>query len=191
LSNEVTRKEDWGELGPAMRALSSDKRRAFVCAYLLEPPGRCAQINAARKAGYGTPRTKPGHMANIAWRLMQDPRLVAAIAEESRKMLRVGSPEAVNALLNMVRDPEHKSHARAVEMVLARSDPPVVHQTMTVEHRHSEGDMIELVRRFAKEIGVDEATLLGVNRPERVIEGHCVEVKDTETTNAQKAATGE
>jgi phage terminase small subunit len=178
------------ELGPAMRALKP-KWQAFVCAYLLEPPGRGAQVNAARKAGYGTPKTKPVQMANIAWRLMQEPRIVAAIAEESRKMLRTGSPEAVNALLNMVRDPEHKSHARAVEMVLARSDPPVVHQTMTVEHRHSNDDMIELARRLAQELGVDETTLLGVNRSPKLIETTYTEVKDAEPANPQKSATAE
>jgi hypothetical protein len=130
-------------------------------------------------------------MANIAWRIMQDPSVVAAIAEESRKMLRVGSPEAVNALLNLVRDPEHKSHARAVEMLLARADPPVVHQHMIVEHKRNDAKMIELARRFAQEMGVDEAKLLGVNRSQQVIEADYVEVKDTEPANTQKSATAE
>jgi phage terminase small subunit len=187
LSKDVPRDN---ELGPAMQALKP-KWRAFVCAYLLEPPGMGAQVNAARRAGYGTPKTKPAHMANIAWRLMQEPRIIAAIAEESRKMLRSGSPQAVNALMAMVADPEHKSHARAVEMVLARSDPPEFRQTMTVEHKHNNDDMIELAKRLAQELGVEESTLLGVNRPMKLIEGRAVEVKDPEPAKTPKPGTAE
>jgi hypothetical protein len=53
--------------------------------------------------------------------------VAAAIVEESRKMLRTGSPEAVNALLVMIRDPNHKGHLRAVGMMLDRTDPTIYH----------------------------------------------------------------
>jgi phage terminase small subunit len=114
------------ELGPAMLALK-EKQRAFVTCLLLEPPGHGAQVNAARRAGYGTAKTKPVHMANIASRLVRHPKVAAAIVEESRKMLRTGSPEAVNALLVMIRDPNHKGHLRAVGMMLDRTDPTIYH----------------------------------------------------------------
>jgi phage terminase small subunit len=151
------------ELGPAMLALK-ERQRAFVTCLLLEPPGHGAQVNAARRAGYGTAKTKPVHMANIASRLVRHPKVLAAIVEESRKMLRTGSPEAVNALLAMIRDPNHKGHVRAVGMMLERTDPTVYHQHVTVERRQSEEEMIEFARRFAKELGVDESRLLGCNR---------------------------
>jgi phage terminase small subunit len=128
-------REDWGALGPAMRALPNNRYRAFVDAYLLEKPGHGAQTNAARRAGFGHAKTKPIHMANIASRLMRRDDVVAAIAEETRKLLRAGAPEAVKALQNLVRDPAHKDHARGISMVLARTDPEISQHDIHVTHK--------------------------------------------------------
>ena len=174
------------ELGPAMLALK-EKQRAFVTCLLLEPPGHGAQVNAARRAGYGTAKKKPVHMANIASRLARHPKVVAAILEESRKMLRTGSPEAVNALIAMIRDPNHKGHLRAVGMMLERTDPTVYHQHVTVERKQSEEEMVEFVRRFAKELGVDESKLLGCSRSLPTIETDYVEVQDLESETREGA----
>src|SRR5262245_56018796 len=100
--NAITRNQTWGELGEAMKALPNDRYRAFVEFYLLEKPGRGAQTAAARRAGFGKPRTTALSMAQIAYRLMRDERVVAAIAEESRKLLRAGAPDAVKALRNAI-----------------------------------------------------------------------------------------
>jgi phage terminase small subunit len=128
-------KEDWPQLGQAMNALPNNKWRNFVEFYLLEKPGYGAQTNAARRAGFGKRHTKPLYMARIASRLMADPRIQAALAEEARKIVRGGAPEAANALLAMVRDPEHRDHARAVNMVLARTDPEVARHDISVTHK--------------------------------------------------------
>ncbi len=59
------RKEDWGQLGPEMRALANDKQRAFVENYLLETytnghkNNYGAQVNAARMAGFGGEKATP------------------------------------------------------------------------------------------------------------------------------------
>ena len=71
------REEVLGEYGPAMRALPNHRWRAFVEFYMLENPGRGAQTNAARRAGFGNARTSPLNMAHIAWRLMRDERMQA------------------------------------------------------------------------------------------------------------------
>jgi len=132
----LTRKEEsWGSLGPAMKALPNDRYRAFVDFYLMEKPGYGAQTNAAKRAGFGKPETNDQTYRAIAWRIMQDPRVVAALAEEARKMLRGGAPDAVKALQGMVDDPTHKDHARAVAMVLDRTDPTVSNQHIAVTHR--------------------------------------------------------
>jgi hypothetical protein len=111
-----------------MRALPNDKWRSFVWHYLSEPPRYGAASRAARAAGYGT-RSKKSHNLNVlAYRLMHDLRMIAAIAEQSKLVVRAGAPEAVNALYNMIRDPSHKDHGRAVAMVLDRVDPVVSHQ---------------------------------------------------------------
>jgi len=74
MSVALPTKPDWGELGPAMRALPNDRWRAFVEFYLLETTANGAknnygaQANAARKQGgirraedngprWNTPRT--------------------------------------------------------------------------------------------------------------------------------------
>jgi hypothetical protein len=129
------RKEDWPQLGQAMNALPNNKWRNFVEFLLLEKPGYGAQTNAARRAGFGKRHTKPLYMARIASRLMADSRIQAALAEEARKIVRGGAPEAANALLAMVRDPEHRDHARAVNMVLARTDPEISRADINVTHK--------------------------------------------------------
>jgi hypothetical protein len=122
------RPDDFGQLGPAMRALPNNRYRAFVEFYLLEKPGHGAQTNAARRAGFGHARTTPLNMARIASRCIRRDDVIAAIAEESRKLLRGGAPEAVRALQNLIRNPEHKDHARGIALVLGRTDPEVTNR---------------------------------------------------------------
>lgn len=127
-------REDWGQLGPAMRGLPNDRWRDYVHFYVSHPPGHGAQTAAAQAAGFGK-GSSPLVVAKIAHRLAHDPRMIEAIAEESKKMVRAGAPEAVAALYGMIRDPSHKDHARAVGMVLNRVDPEVAHHDVKVEHR--------------------------------------------------------
>jgi hypothetical protein len=164
--------EDWGQLGPAMRALPSNKWRAFVEFYLLEEPGYGAQASAARLAGFGKPKTTPLNMARIASRLMRDDRMIAAIGEESKKIVRGGAPEAAKALLALVRDPAHKDHARAIGMVLARTDPETTLQNINVTHKILDPDQeaIEELRAL-RELGTPREKLLelfGANGLERL-----------------------
>ena len=155
------RDEIWGELGPAMRALPNNRWRAFIEFYLLEPPGHGAQTSAARRAGFGHSRTTPLNMARIASRLMRDDRMVAAIAEEARKIVRGGAPEAAKALLNLVRNSEHKDHARGIAMVLARTDPEVQQHDLQVSHRIIDADQEALEElRAARALGATREKLI-------------------------------
>jgi hypothetical protein len=162
------RSEDLGQLGPAMRALPNDRWRAFVQAYLVETytnknkDNYGAQASAARQAGFGNPKTTPRAMAHIAWRIMRDERMIAAVREESQKYLRSIAPDAVKAVQNGIRNPEHKDHARFVAMVLDRSDPTETRHNVEVTHRHvdAEQEAIEELRALR---------LLGVTR-EKMIE---------------------
>ena len=117
--------QDWGELGTAMRALPNDRWRNFVHHIVTGKPGYGGNARAYRLAGFaGSPTTQ----RRGAHRLVRDDRVIAAIAEEARKVVRIGHPEAVNALFNMIRDPKHRDHARAVAAVLDRCDPVVTTQ---------------------------------------------------------------
>ena len=155
------RKEVLGEYGPAMRALPNHRWRAFVEFYLLENPGRGAQTNAARRAGFGNARTSPLNMAHIAWRLMRDERMQAAIAEEARKVLRGCAPEAAKALIELVRNPEHKDHARGIQMVLARTDPEITRHDMNIVHKVVNEDDESLAElRALRELGTAKEKLI-------------------------------
>jgi hypothetical protein len=169
MTGAVNRKE-WGQYGPAMRAISP-RWRSFVEFYLLEPPGHGAQTRAVRRAGYGKSHTKPADLARIALKLMRDQRIVDAIAEESRKVIRCCGPEAAKALINLVRDPEHKDHARGIAMVLARVDPEVTTQNINVVHSiDPDTEAVEELRAL-RHLGTHRDKLLelfGPNGLERV-----------------------
>ena len=72
--------------------------------------------------------------------MSRDERVIAAIAEESRKVIRVGHPEAVAALFNVIRDPAHRDHARAVDGLIDRCDPVVTKHSVDVTHRTIDPD---------------------------------------------------
>jgi hypothetical protein len=127
--------DEWGALSDEMRALPNNKWRAFIEHFLLQEPGYGAATAAARSAGFGKPDSSALTMAQIASRLLRDPRIVAALAVESKKLLRAGAPEAVKALMAMVRDPSHKDHGRAVGLVIARVDPEVSKHDVSIVHR--------------------------------------------------------
>jgi len=86
-----------------MRALPNDRWRDFVWHYVMRP-GHGAGARAYRAAGLGLNST-PTNQAKEAYRLCQDERIVAAISEVTRKVLRVAQPEAVKAAKEILRDP--------------------------------------------------------------------------------------
>jgi hypothetical protein len=127
--------DEWGSLSDEMRALPNAKWRGFVEFFLLQEPGRGAATAAARAAGFGKANSSALTMAQIASRLLRDPRVVAALAAESKKLLRAGAPEATKALMALIRNPEHRDHGRAIGLVLARVDPEVAKHDINVVHR--------------------------------------------------------
>jgi hypothetical protein len=83
------------------------------------------------------------------------------VAEESRKVIRVGHPEAASALLNMIRDPGHRDHARAVMGLLDRVDPVATKHSIDVTHRTIDPDQEALEEmRAARKLGATRDKLL-------------------------------
>jgi hypothetical protein len=153
------RKEDWGQLGPAMRALPNDRWRDFVRA-LVTQAGHGALTNAARAAGFGK-NSKGATLAKFAHNLSRDDRTIAAIAEESRKIVRVGHPEAANALLDLIRNPAHKDHGRAVTALLDRVDPIVSRHDIEVTHKIVDPDHEALEElRALRQLGTPREKLI-------------------------------
>jgi hypothetical protein len=120
--------------GPAMKALPTDRHRAFVRALYQVKPGHGANVKAAKLAAFGTPNSSPQSMATIASRLAHDERVLAAIREEDEKRIRSSAPRAISALSRLIENPRHKDHARGIAMVLDRVHPAeMVHK---VKHEH-------------------------------------------------------
>jgi phage terminase small subunit len=143
-----------------MRALNA-RQRAFVDFLIIEPPTRGAQTRAARRAGYGNARTKPITMAKISSRLIRDEKVLAGINEEARKLLRAGGLEASKALLALVHDATHKDHARAIGMVLARTDPEIERHDFNVVHKVLDPDAEALEElRALRQLGTARDKLL-------------------------------
>lgn len=153
-------KPDWGQLGPAMRALPNDQWRVFCHELVTGKPGHGRYARAARAAGFGKEST-PTNTAKIAWKIAHDDRMIAAITEESRKYLRGGHPEAVAALLAMIRDSKHRDHGRAVLSLLDRVDPIVSKQTVDVTHRIVDPDQEALEElRALRQLGVSREKMI-------------------------------
>src|SRR5262249_42246993 len=117
--------------------LRTDQQREFVRQLFIVPAGHGCLTAAARAAGYGQNRdggqSKEHGVRQTASKLAQDQRIVAAIAEESKRQLRGAAPEATRALINLIRAPTHKDHARAIAMVLDRVDPVETTHHVTVQ----------------------------------------------------------
>jgi hypothetical protein len=156
----VPAKQDWGQLGPAMRSLPNDEWRAACHALVIGPGGHGKFARAAREAGF-CKGSSPANLAKAAWRLFHDDRMIAAIAEESRKYLRGGHPEAVAALLAMVRNEGHSGHSKAVLAILDRTDPIVSKQNIEVTHRILDPDQEALEELAAlRQLGTSREKLL-------------------------------
>jgi hypothetical protein len=154
------KREDWGQLGPAMRALPNDHWRAFCYALVTGPGGHGKYTAAARAAGLGKNST-PANLGKFAWQLAHDSRMIAAVAEMAQKYLRGAHPEAVNALHNMIRDPQHRDHGRAVLALLDRVDPVVSKQNIEVTHRILDPDQEALEELQAlRQLGTSREKLL-------------------------------
>jgi phage terminase small subunit len=142
-----------------MRELN-ERQRAFVRFLVTEKPGYGALTRAYRKAGYGK-NSKPATQAKEAHHMSRDERIIAAIAEESRKVIRVGHPEAVAALFNVIRDPSHRDHMRAVSAIIDRCDPVVTKHLVDVTHRHEDPDRAALEELKAlRQLGATREKLL-------------------------------
>jgi hypothetical protein len=106
---------------------------------------------------------------------MRNPKVIAALAEEGKKILRSGGAGAAKALLALVQDSKHRDHIRAIGMVLARTDPEVQYGVQEVVHKIEDPDIEALEElRAARRLGASRQTLLelfgpnGLDRLERL-----------------------
>ena len=164
------------EWGPAMKALPSDRHRAFVLALYQIKPGYGAHVQATKLAGFGTSKSSPHSWSAIATRLAHDDRILAALYEEDQKRIRASAPRAIRALQHLIETPGHKDHARGIGMVLDRVHPAETRHTVDVHH-HVDHDAEAIAQlRMLKSLDVPRAKLeevfgfTGLSRYERLLD---------------------
>jgi phage terminase small subunit len=151
---------DGTEWGPAMKALGSDRHRAFVLALYQIPPGYGANVKAAKLAGFGTNTSSAKSWSVIATRLAHDEKILAALFEEDQKRIRASAPRAIRSLQGLLEDPTHKDHARAIGMTLDRVHPVETRHLVDVHHHvvdHSAEAVAQL--RMLKSLDVPRSKL--------------------------------
>jgi hypothetical protein len=76
---------------------------------------------AARLAGFGNGGTgSVDTMKRVAFSIFHDPRMLAALHEVGQKRLKVGVPDAIAAVFEIIGDKKHKDRLAAARMVLDR-----------------------------------------------------------------------
>lgn len=174
---EITPADD--EVGPAMAALS-DRHRKFVRAMVaLGRNGILNVAEAARIAGYSD--TAEGAKVR-GHNLAHDARVQAAILEESRKQINlaaslVATPVCIEVAMD--REAPKRDRLRACEMLFNRGGLPAqTEHRVTIDDRRPK-QLAELAAQLARELGLDEQKLLGINMAAKpVLEGEYVEVPD-------------
>jgi len=162
------------EWGPAMAALPNERQRAFVCALYDEDAPRKGEgllLYAARKAGYGTAMSSTKSLSVIANRIVHDDRVQAAVVEHSRSVLRAVPPEAIRALKDLLRNPKARDHARAIAMVIDRTDP--LHTTTTLRIEDARPPSLELTQKVLDRIEELMQRAGMISPPSKLIDGEC------------------
>jgi len=166
------------------RNARTDRNAARVCSCAYDRAARLRDADP-RRAGYGK-ESKPATLSKHAHDLSRNPKIIEAINEEAKKVTRgAGHAEALAALFNMVRDPMHKDHARAVAMIMDRVHPTESKHSIDVTYRTVDPDREALEEmKAARQLGASREKLLelfGANGLDRL---EALEVIE----NAQRAA---
>jgi len=133
-----------------MRALPP-AQRAFV--YFKVTMGR-NNTDAARLAGYSEKGVDV-----TASRLAHDPRVQAALIEESKKVLKSQGAKSILTLVEIRDNPQAEDKDRikcAVELMNRGGLSAVSESHLTVEHRLSESEQDRKILQLAAELGMSE-----------------------------------
>lgn len=149
---------DWEQFGPKMRALPTDRQRAFVYC-LVNNGGRATR--AAAQAGYST-GGEYNAIGTAASRLMQQPDILDALEECTWRKLNGLAIAAVSGLEALIKNPQAKGHAKAVEMVLERTGFVAEKRLKIEDDRDEDGSKLaEKLLALCTKLQIDPAQLLG------------------------------
>lgn len=147
-------------LGPAMAALEL-KQRAFVFAFL--DSGSINATAAVLEAGY---QCKDNKVAGVLGsRLLKNPKIQAALHEESVQGIHGLKPLAVAKLEEVLRAKgiATRDILRAIEMVMDRSGMPKVTEIKaTTEHTLTDPQgLVDRIVKAARVLGLEPRALIG------------------------------
>jgi phage terminase small subunit len=162
--------EDRQSYGPAMLACTP-KERLFVEQVMEGKPF----ADAARVTGFGNEdgTSSANTLARIGYRLSHRDRVIGAIAEEAKKMVRTAVPSAVKAVKEIVTSPFHKDRARVALALIEKVDPTVQRQEVEVTHKIDHEDEALQQLRTLRALNVAQEKLIelygafGLERLER------------------------
>jgi hypothetical protein len=160
--------DDRGEPGPAMRALRSEKQRAFVMAALADP--YASQAVWAQRAGYVCKNRN--NLSRIAYELLRDVRIAAAMREVAGVTLT--SQGVALATRNLLASAQDKKNPRlaydASLQILSRSGLGEKNETRLIGAHLPLGLPKILVAMTQAAIGLE----LGSGRPQKPVESGIV-----------------
>jgi hypothetical protein len=165
-------------LGPAMRALPSDRMRDYV---RLISTGSYTGAQAVEIAGYSTATKSTLHAK--ASDLNHDPRIQAALREECLKLIAGHGPMAIKVLRDIASDKTNAPRDRikaATELLNRGGLSSVTKHDINVNVSLTEGEKDREIIALATELGLDQAAtqkLLGYKPP---IDADFVEIVDPE-----------
>ena len=115
------------------------------------------QTRAAITAGYSEEFAK-----SIGSRLARNPKVTAAIKEMADQRVRSSAVNAMDVIIEIMRDPTHKDRFKAAIEVANRSGLIVTTQhEVKVAHTVDDTQMVERIRQLATGLGLDAKQLLG------------------------------
>lgn len=147
--------------GPEMRKCT-DPQKKFVLA-MLDLGGQPGCFSEAYvRAGYSA--TSPQSVRVNASRLAHNPKIINAMAEESRKRLDGSAMVAVSTLVKICADAEEKT-GNKLKAALAIMDRTGLHamseHKVTVDDHRTEGELVAAITAMAQRQGLDPRLLLG------------------------------
>jgi phage terminase small subunit len=162
------------QFGPRMLALNERQRRFVVALFDEDAPreGHGLWSWAAEQAGYSN--SNPNVLKAHGWRIAHDEKVVAAINEYSRLHIRTLSPEAVKALKDLLKNPRHRDHMRAIDAIVSRIDPLESRLAVTVEDNRPPSP--EITQKVLDKIEQLMRQARLVSKPAPTIDGECRDV---------------
>lgn len=147
---------DYERCGPKMQAITENERR-FVIA-MVETGGSDPKL-AAQMAGYGGTENSRSVAVH---RLMHSEDVLAAIREETDKLLRFSALIGYKALEEIAQDRANPKRFNAAVELLNRAGLQVIQKfEHTIDDKRKTREIIADIKRMAKELGIDPALLLG------------------------------